>query len=228
MPRSRPLLIAAAVVAALLANYWVLEGLLTTHYDFGRSWISDLSARSEPAGSTFIVIGVVAGLALVAYAVLLMETLGRRSSLLRQGTVALLIAAIATVVAAAAPLSCARALNHTCTARGDLWDTIHAIGTGGEIVATVFAFALIGQGLMGIRRRPAALLTFALGALWLALMIVLGINYLNHSVGELKGAFQRVDQIVFGLWLLVPAAVALPRPIPPPTPQVKSESSLRK
>jgi hypothetical protein len=214
VPRSRPLLISSAVAAALLANYWVLEGLLTSHYDFGRSWISDLSARSEPAGSTFIVIGVVAGLVLVLYSVLLVGTLGRRSRLLRQGTVALLIAAIATVVAAAAPLSCARALSHTCIARHDTWDTIHAIGTAGEIVATIFAFALIGQGLMVIRQRPAALLTFALGALWLALMIVLGINYLNHSVGELKGAFQRIDQIVFGFWLLVPAAVAIPRPIP--------------
>ena len=77
------------------------------------------------------------------------------------------------------------------------------------------AFALVGWGLrravpsvgMAYKRnswaRELGTLTLVLGALWLALTIVTGVSYLSHGVDELKGAFQRVDQVVFGGWLLV-------------------------
>ena len=53
-------------------------------------------------------------------------------------------------------------------------------------------------------------MTLGFGALWLALTIVTGVSYLSDGVDEVKGAFQRVDQIVFGVWL-VTLAVAVAR-----------------
>ncbi len=45
---------------------------------------------------------------------------------------------------------------------------------------------------------------------WLVLTIVTGVSYLSHGVDEVKGAFQRVDQVVFGVWLLVLARASFP------------------
>ncbi|HEY2717180.1 MAG TPA: hypothetical protein VGI73_13255, partial [Solirubrobacterales bacterium] len=69
----------------------------------------------------------------------------------------------------------------------------------------------------GSRQRTATLrsvgaFTLVLGALWLALTIVTGVSYLSHGVDELKGAFQRVDQLVFGGWLLALAWAAFRDP----------------
>jgi hypothetical protein len=54
---------------------------------------------------------------------------------------------------------------------------------------------------------------------WLVLTIVTGVSYLSHGVDEIKGAFQRIDQIVFGVWLVTLAVAVAPRAggdAPPP------------
>jgi hypothetical protein len=233
--RSRPLVLASAVAAALLCNYWVLEDLLADRTNFEGSWISDLSTRSESSGAIFVALGVASGLAVAAYAlVLLGGPLGERRPWVRRGLWALLAAGALIVVASAAPLSCAEGLEADCTLREDGIDILHALATGGEIIATVLAFALIGWGLRrGDRGCPSSgiagqrttttgnpgqrtttlrsvgAFTLVLGALWLALTIVTGVSYLSHGVDELKGAFQRVDQLVFGGWLLALAWAAV-------------------
>ena len=60
--------------------------------------------------------------------------------------------------------------------------------------------------------REVGAFTLALGAVWLALTIVTGVSYLSHGIDELKGAFQRVDQLVFGVWLLALAWAAVQDP----------------
>lgn len=55
-------------------------------------------------------------------------------------------------------------------------------------------------------------MTLGLGVLWLLLTIVTGVSYLSHGIDEVKGAFQRVDQVVFGVWLLLLARAALQEP----------------
>jgi hypothetical protein len=94
-------------------------------------------------------------------------------------------------------------------------DVIRSVATGAEIIATVLAFAFVGWGLRaGCRLSPSGLqattglreggtFTLVLGALWLVLTILTGISYLSDGVDELKGAFQRADQVAFGAWLLV-------------------------
>jgi Protein of unknown function (DUF998) len=209
--RSRPIVIGTAIVAALLANYWVLEGALADRTNFDASWISDLSTRSESSGGTFVALGILAALALVIFAVELVTILWERGGLLRRGALAFLFAAVATVVAASAPLSCAEGLEAACSLKEDPIDIVHAVATAGEIGATILAFALLGAGFLRGGRRRLGIATLAFGALWLALSIVTGVSYLSHGVDEVKGAFQRVDQMVFGVWLVMLAcAVMMP------------------
>jgi uncharacterized protein DUF998 len=220
--RSRPLVLASALAAALLCNYWVLEDLLADRTNFDGSWISDLSTRSEGSGAVFVALGVASGLAVAAYAlVLLAGPLGERRPWLRRGLLALLATGALIVIASAAPLSCAEGLEANCHLQEDGLDVVHAIATSGEIIATVLAFAFVGWGLRSVRpllsyerRKANALaeigaLTLVLGTVWLALTIVTGVSYLSHGVDELKGAFQRVDQLVFGGWLLALAWAAV-------------------
>jgi hypothetical protein len=231
----RALVIVSASAAALLCNYWVLEDLLADRTDFDGSWISDLSTRSEGSGAIFVALGVASGLAVCAYAlVLLAGPLGARRPWVRRGLLALLAAGAMIVLAAAAPLSCAEGLEASCHLKEDGLDVFHALATAGEIAATVLAFAMVGWGLrQGDSGRPSVRIpdlrtttaadpdlrtttlravgafTLVLGAVWLGLTIVTGVSYSSDSIDELKGAFQRVDQVVFGGWLLALAWATL-------------------
>jgi hypothetical protein len=208
--RSRPVVVGSAIVAALLANYWVLEDLLADRHNFDGSWISDLSTRSESSGGVFVALGVVAAVALLIYGGVLVATLGRRGSLLRRGAIAFVVAAGFTLIAAAAPLSCAEGLEAACDLRDDALDIVHSIATAGEIGATVLSFALLGLGFLRAGRRDLGWVTLAFGVLWLALTIVTGVSYLSDGVDEIKGAVQRVDQVVFGIWLVTLAVAVAP------------------
>jgi Protein of unknown function (DUF998) len=200
--RSRTIVVGSAILAAAGANYWALEDLFADRTNFDASWISDLSTRSESSGATFVALGVVAALALLLYGVVLLANLGERSALLRRGAVAFIAAALFTLIAAAAPLSCAEGLEAACDLREDALDIVHSVATVGEIGATILAFGLLGLGFLRSGHRRPGLATLALGAVWLALTIVTGVSYLSHGVDDVKGAFQRADQIVFGIWLV--------------------------
>jgi hypothetical protein len=208
--RSRSALIGSAIVAALLANYWALEDLLADRHNFDAAWISDLSTRSESSGGIFVALGVVAAVALLIYGGVLVAVLGSRGSLLRWGAIAFVAAAAFTLIAAAAPLSCAEGLEAACHLRDDTLDLVHSVATAGEIGGTVISFALFGLGFRRAGRRGLGWAALAFGAVWLALTIVTGFSYLSHSVDEIKGAFQRVDQVVFGAWLVVLAVAVAP------------------
>jgi hypothetical protein len=136
------------------------------------------------------------------YGVVLVATLGRRGSLLRAGAIAFVVAAGFTLIAAAAPLSCAEGLEAACDLRDDTIDIVHSVATAGEIAATILAFGLLGLGLLRSGRRGFGWATLVFGAVWLALTIVTGVSYLSGGIDEIKGAFQRVDQVVFGAWLV--------------------------
>src|SRR5262249_43225887 len=102
--RSRPLVLASALAAALLCNYWVLEDVIADRTNFDGAWISDLSTRSEGSGAVFVALGVASGLAVAAYAlVLLGGVLGARRPWLRSGLVALLVTGATIILASAAP-----------------------------------------------------------------------------------------------------------------------------
>jgi hypothetical protein len=200
--RSRPIAL-AGIGAALLSNYWVLEGLLAKRTDLSDSWISDLGARSEVFGWRFELLAVVSGLALAAFALLLLPRLGALSPIVRRGVLALFATGILAAIGGA-PLSCAEGLEASCSLAYDPFDVIHATANVAEIATTALAFGCVGLGFSGLAPwRVAGRVTLALGAVWLLLTALTGLSYLNADVDAVKGALQRSDQLIFGAWLIL-------------------------
>jgi hypothetical protein len=199
--RSRRGLALAGVGAALLSNYWVLEGLLAKRTDLSDSWISDLGARSEVFGWRFELLAIVSGLAVAGFALLLLPRLGSLSETVRRGILALFATGILAAIGGA-PLSCAEGLEASCSLAFDPFDVIHATANIAEIGTTALAFGLIGLGLRRLApARLASRATLTLGALWMLLTAVTGLSYLSGDVDSVKGVFQRADQLLFGAWL---------------------------
>jgi hypothetical protein len=207
----------AGVGAALLCNFWVLEDLLAKRNDLSGAWISDLAARSQVYGWRFQILEVAAGLAVAAFAALLLTREDKRSPLVRRGLWALLAAGVLAAIGGAAPLNCAEALERACDLSYDPFDVIHTSANLLEIVAVALAFALVGVGLTRPSPpSPFGRATLALGALWLALAALTGLSYLSADADSAKGIFQRADQVVFGAWLVLLGiwAATAPRPAP--------------
>lgn len=203
MKRASPILL-AGIGAALINNYWVIEGLLARGTDPTASWISDLAARSEAFGWRFELLEIASGVAVVAFALALLPKLGRLSPLIRYGLWALVAEGVLTVVGGAAPLNCAESLDPSCTLNYDAVDVLHATVDILSSVATVLAFGWLYLGLDRIASpRGAARATLAIGLVWLVLTLVTGLAYLNGDVDSVKGVFQRAGQVAFGVWLLL-------------------------
>jgi hypothetical protein len=206
----------AGIGTALLCNYWVLEDLLAKRNDFSAAWISDLAARSQVYGWRFQLLEVAAGLAIAAFALLLLRREGDPSPMIRRGLWALLAAGVLAAIGGAAPLNCAEALERACDLSYDPFDVIHTSANLLEIVALALAFAFVGVGLTRLSPPgPFGQATIAIGALWLLLAALSGLGYLNGDVDSVKGLFQRADQLVLGAWLVLLGIWAAPRPGPP-------------
>jgi hypothetical protein len=202
--RSR-LLPLAGIGTALLCNYWVLEGLLARRTDIDDSWISDLGARGEVFGWRFELLAIAAGLAIAAFALLLLPRLGALAPRIRRGILALFASGLLAAIGGA-PLSCAEGLEASCSLAYDPFDIIHAGANLAEIATTALAFGLIGLGLTRIRagsERRAGRTTLAIGAAWLLLTACTGVSYLSADIDSVKGLFQRADQLLFGAWLIL-------------------------
>jgi hypothetical protein len=201
--RASPILL-AGIGAAVINNYWVIEGLLAKRTDPTASWISDLAARSEAFGWRFEVLEIASGVAVVAFALALLPRLGRLSHLIRYGLWALVAEGVLTVIGGADPLSCAESLDPSCSLHYDAVDVLHATADILSTVATVLAFGWLYMGLdRTTSRRGAARATLAIGIVWLALTLVTGVSYLNGDVDSVKGLFQRAGQVAFGAWLVL-------------------------
>lgn len=201
----------AGLATALLANFWLLEDWLAARTDLSDAWISDLAARTQVYGWRFQLLEVAAGLAIAAYAALLLRaTTGPggdaepASPLLRRGLQFLLAAGALLVIGGAAPLSCAEALEHDCDLSYDPFDLVHSTANLLETLSLAAAFALVGAAL---RTRPASrrlgTATLAIGAAWLALTLMTGLSYPFDGIDTVKGLCQRAAQVLFGCWLVL-------------------------
>jgi hypothetical protein len=207
----------AGLGAALLCNYWVLEDALAKRTNLDDAWISDLAARTQAFGWRFAVLQIISGLAIIGFASLLLGPLGGRSPTLRRGVLALLAAGALIAVTGAAPLSCAEGLEARCELAYDPLDLIHSTATFGEIAATALAFAWIGFGLLRLspctssptgRKKAwgagnAGCVTLGIGVVWLTLTALTGVGYLIADLDSVKGLLQRIDQVIFGAWLVL-------------------------
>ena len=225
MTRSRSTAL-AGLGAALLCNYWLLEWWLSERTDTPRSWISDLATRTEATSWRFQLLAILSGLAISAFAVLLLRVvaisprIGTKwrppvggGAMIRRGLFALLWAGAFATIAGAAPLSCPEGIEPSCTLAEDPLDVVHALATGGEIVTTILAFLLLGLGLgrsvllfspTGRRNaygERAGRVTLVIGVVWVVLTAVTGLAYLSGDVNAVKGILQRASQILFGTWL---------------------------
>lgn len=211
MTRPRRLAL-AGLATALLANFWLLEDWLAARSDLSDAWISDLAARTQVYGWRFQLLEIAAGLAIAAYAALLLRATagpGRggepaASPLLRRGLGFLLATGALLVVGGAAPLSCAEALEHTCDLSYDPFDLVHTTANLLETLSLAAAFALLGTAL---RARPTSrrlgTATLAIGAAWLTLTLVTGLSYPFDGIDTVKGLSQRAAQVLFGCWLVL-------------------------
>jgi len=218
-PRSTAL---AGLGAVLLCNYWLLESWLAERTDTPRSWISDIATRTEATGWRFQALAILSGLAICAFAALLLRRVEGGGRMLRQGLVALLVAGVLVAVAGAAPLSCPEGIEPRCALAEDPLDGVHAIATGGEIVATTLAFLLLGLGLLHgppgdrhssryprqmaitrLRGTSAGGVTLAIGLVWLLLTAATALSYVSGDVDAVKGILQRAAQVLFGTWLVL-------------------------
>jgi hypothetical protein len=199
--RRRAILI-TGIAAALLANYWLLEGALADRTDPAGSWISDLGARSEDGGWRFAALDSLAGLATIAFAVALwpLATSDRR---FRHGVIALAASGVCSVLDGVLVNSCAEALTDTCEMAWDAIDIAHAIESGVAVAVTVAAFWLIG-GALRERAATAAIgrASLVAGAAWAALTVLAFASYSIPGLEGTDGAFQRAGQVVFGAWLM--------------------------
>lgn len=205
MSRSRAI-VPAGVVAALLANFWLLEDWLAERSDLSGSWISDLAARTQVYGWRFQLLEVASGLAVAGYAALLLRVtvVAERPPLLRRGLIALLAAGLLVAIGGAAPLNCAEALERACNLSYDPFDLIHTTANLLEIVAVAIAFASVGLALLrSPATRPLGQATLALGAAWLILTACSGLSYPFDAVDSFKGLCQRGAQVLLGAWLLL-------------------------
>lgn len=109
---------------------------------------------------------------------------------------ALLAVGVFAALAGASPLSCPEGIEPGCTLAEDPGDVIHALATGGEILATILAFLLLGLAL-----KRGGRITLAIGAIWLLLTAATGVAYLSGDVDAVKGILQRASQVLFGTWL---------------------------
>jgi hypothetical protein len=211
--RSRSIAL-AGISAALLSNYWLLEGLLAQRTDLSDSWISDLGARSEVFGWRFELLAIASGLAVAGFALLLLPRLGALAPAVRRGVLALFATGLLAALGGA-PLSCAEGLEASCSLAYDPFDVIHASANIAEIATTALAFGCVGLGLSRLTpRRGAGQATLAIGTLWLLLTAVTGLSYLSADVDSLKGLFQRADQLLFGVWLVLLGFQVSRRPFP--------------
>jgi len=200
-------LIPAGLLAGLLANYWLLEGALAERTDPSGSWVSDLGARSEEHALVFDLLDGAAGLAIVLLALLLWRPLASRSRTLRLGVVALLALGVCGVIDAAFPLSCAETLQPGCQLDYDLVDVVHAAENVLAVLLTAAAFGLLGVGMRDEQDlRSAGTATLALGAAWLVLTAIMGSQFVIPAMDDVKGLFQRLSQIVIGIWFVALAA----------------------
>lgn len=219
MTRPRSLAL-AGLATALLANFWLLEDWLAARTDLSDAWISDLAARTQVHGWRFQLLEITAGLAIAAYAALLLRATagpGRDKGpaappLFRRGLGFLLAAGALLVVGGAAPLSCAEALERTCDLSYDPFDLVHSTANLLETLSLATAFALVGTAL---RAHPASrrlgTATIAMGTAWLALTLATGLSYPFDGIDTVKGLCQRAAQVLFGCWLVLLSQLATVR-----------------
>ncbi|MFJ8434482.1 DUF998 domain-containing protein [Kitasatospora sp. NPDC094019] len=232
---ARPVTAARAVAALLLLSAvaytaWVLEVVLSTGLDPVQAYISELAAEDQPLGGLFRATDLVAGLAVLAAALLALsafhlrrpaagENPGRRRWEVG-GWAALALFGAATAADSRLPLSCAPTSDEMCAARETAGlvpatHTAHAVtsslamlGALGGLTALTVAARRYGRWAPVHRYGPWLLGAEVLATGW-SLGAIAAFEA-GHGTWAL-GAGQRLQVLLVALWLgLLAAALGLP------------------
>lgn len=68
-------------------------------------------------------------------------------------------------------------------------------------------------------------MTLAIGVVWLALAALTGVGYLVADFDSVKGLLQRIDQVLFGAWLVLLAVGRKGWRAQPASPETRRSSS---
>ncbi len=238
-PARTPAVAALLLLSAVAYTAWVLEVVLSTGLDPVQAYISELAAEDQPLGGLFRATDLVAGLAVLAAAVLALVTFhlrrpgpagrpgagGRRAWSLA-GWAALAVFGAATAADSRLPLSCAPTSDEMCAARETAGlvpatHTAHAVtsslavlGALGGLAALTIAARRYGWW-PPVRRYGPWLLGAELLATGWSLSAIAAFEA-GHGTWAL-GAGQRLQVLLVALWLALLAA-ALGRPDRPGRP----------
>lgn len=135
----------ALVVAGVVYSAFVVTPLLGTRLDPARSYVSELAALDQPHDLVFRTVDALVGLVVVAAAVHLVRRPGTRA--VRWAGVALGLFGVATLLDAAAPMTCAPSADAACAAaeasRSALVFGVHEVTSVAANGAAILAVVLL-------------------------------------------------------------------------------------
>jgi len=205
-PARSKLASAAAVLAGLTFNNWLLGPFLNARLFGADGSISEFSVRGQPDFWVFRGLDIAAGLLLIGLAYLLKDALkGRRyGQLLLIATAAL---GLANVADALAPLSCSETLDGACKIAVRLSHGYSVPAHAYSSVAVAICYFLLPlSGLLFGRAIKSRFLTLSSGLLVILALysfVSAVVNYIRISSLTVRtsGAGQEVQMLLLGLWL---------------------------
>ncbi|MFD5097953.1 DUF998 domain-containing protein [Streptomyces albidochromogenes] len=209
--RTRPAAV-LLVLGAAAYSAWVLEAVLATGLDPLRTYVSELAASDQPFGGLFRSTDLVAGLLILAGALVALAGYRPRGRWDATGWAALALFGAATAADSRLPMSCATTADAACAAReaAGLVPVAHAAHTWSSSVASTAAVVGVVALTVAARRhgRPSPLARF--GPV-LAVAEVAATAWTLSSIAAfeagrgtwLLGAGQRLQVLIAALWLVV-------------------------
>ncbi|MFB6890855.1 DUF998 domain-containing protein [Kitasatospora sp. NPDC056327] len=233
--RALPGAVAALLLLSAVAyTAWVLEVVLSTGLDPVQAYISELAAEDQPLGGLFRATDLVAGLAVLAAALLALavfhgpartalpgdaERAGRRRPWAAVGWAALALFGAATAADSRLPLSCAPTSDEMCAARETAGlvpatHTAHAVTSSLAVLGALGGLTALTVAARRYDRWPPVRRygPWLLGAELLATGWSLGaIAAFEAGRGTWAlGAGQRLQVLLVALWLALLAAALRP------------------
>ncbi|MFD9060791.1 DUF998 domain-containing protein [Kitasatospora purpeofusca] len=235
---ARPEAATGAVAALLLLSAvaytaWVLEVVLSTGLDPVQAYISELAAEDQPLGGLFRATDLVAGLAVLAAALLALSAFHLRRPARPEaggsrgrrpwaagGWAALALFGAATAADSRLPLSCAPTSDEMCAAR-ETAGLVPATHTAHAVTSSLAVLGALGglTALTVAARRYHRWPPVARYGPWLLGAEVLATGWSLSAIAAFEaghgtwalGAGQRLQVLLVALWLaLLAAAVGLP------------------
>ncbi|WP_107115212.1 MULTISPECIES: DUF998 domain-containing protein [Streptomyces] len=205
------------VLGALTYSAWLAELPLHTGLDPVQSYVSELAATDQPLGTVFRTTDLVAGVLLLAAALLALTAVERRFWAVA-GWAALAVFGAATAADSRLPLSCAPTVDAACVAREDAGlvpatHTAHAVsstlamaGAVTAVVALTVAARRYGWWPLLARTGPLLVPLVLAATAWTLAAVAAFEAERGHWA---LGAGQRLQLLLLAVWLLL-LARALP------------------